>query len=76
VGKESEIVSVGIRSIITINSNIQFEQKKQFGAPNEVGHYVMHRDIKPIFSDAEEDLMNWYKAGPMKWKQMNLRLNL
>ena len=63
-GKEGEIVSVGNRSIITINSNIQFETKKRFAAAHELGHYEMHRDLKPIFSDTEEDLMNWYKAGP------------
>ena len=63
-GKEGEIVSVGGRSIITVNSNIQFETKKRFAATHELGHYEMHRDLRPIFSDTEEDLMNWYKAGP------------
>lgn len=63
-GKEGEIVSVGSRSIITVNSNIQFETKKRFAASHELGHYEMHRDKRPIFSDTEEDLINWYKAGP------------
>lgn len=63
-GKEGEIVSVGNRSIITVNSNIQFETKKRFAACHELGHYEMHRDKRPIFSDTEEDLINWYKAGP------------
>jgi len=63
-GKEGEIVSVGGRSIITINSAIQFETKKRFAAAHELGHYEMHKDIKPIFSDTEEDLMNWYRGGP------------
>ncbi|HYD90357.1 MAG TPA: ImmA/IrrE family metallo-endopeptidase, partial [Flavobacterium sp.] len=30
---------------------------------HELGHYEMHRDIKPIFSDTEEDLLNWYRGG-------------
>jgi len=64
VGKEGEIVSVDNRSIITINANIQFETKKRFAAAHELGHYELHRHLKPIFSDTEEDLMNWYKAGP------------
>lgn len=63
-GKEGEIVSVGGRSIITINSSIAFETKKRFAAAHELGHYEMHRDIQPIFSDTEEDLMSWYKGGP------------
>ena len=63
-GKEGEIVSVGNKSIIQVNSNIQFETKKRFAAAHELGHYEMHRNLQPIFSDTEEDLMNWYKAGP------------
>ncbi len=63
-GKEGEIVSVNNKSVIVINSNIKFETKKRFAAAHELGHYEMHRHLKPIFSDTEEDLMNWYKAGP------------
>lgn len=62
-GKEGEIVSVDGRSIITINSNIQFVTKKRFATAHELGHYELHRTLKPIFSDTEEDLMNWYKSG-------------
>lgn len=66
IGKEGEIVSVAGRSIITINSNIKFESKKRFVAAHELGHYEMHRESFPIFSDTEEDLLNWYKAGPLE----------
>ena len=38
-GKDGEIVSVNNRSIITINSDIQFETKKRFAAAHELGHY-------------------------------------
>lgn len=62
-GKEGEIVSVDDRSIITVNSNIQYEPKKRFAAAHELGHYELHRSLKPIFSDTEESLMNWYKTG-------------
>jgi len=65
-GKEGEIVSVGGRSIITINSSIPVQTKKRFAAAHELGHYEMHRDIRPIFSDTEEDLMNWYRSGPQE----------
>jgi len=63
-GKEGEIVSVDDRSIITVNSNIAFETKKRFAAAHELGHFEMHRTLQPIYSDTEEDLMNWYKGGP------------
>jgi Zn-dependent peptidase ImmA (M78 family) len=66
VGKEGEIVSVNGKSIITVNSNITFESKKRFAAAHELGHFEMHRELRPIFTDTEEDLMNWYKAGPQE----------
>jgi Zn-dependent peptidase ImmA (M78 family) len=64
VGKEGEIVSVGNRSIITVNSNIEFEAKKRFAAAHELGHFEMHRTLKPIFSDTEADMLSWYQGGP------------
>jgi Predicted Zn peptidase len=63
VGKDGEIVSVAGHSIITINSLIAIETKKRFAAAHELGHYEMHRNLKPIFSDTEEDLMDWYRGG-------------
>jgi len=62
--KDGEIVSVGGRSIITVNSTIQYETRKRFAAAHELGHFELHKDLRPIFSDTEEDLMNWYKSGP------------
>lgn len=62
--KEGKIVSVGGKSIITINSNIAFESKRRFAAAHELGHYEMHRNLKPIFTDTDEQLMDWYKGGP------------
>ncbi|MFT4155196.1 ImmA/IrrE family metallo-endopeptidase [Parafilimonas sp.] len=62
-GREGEIVSVGDRSIISINSDILFETKKRFAAAHELGHYEMHRHIRPVFSDTEEELMSWYRGG-------------
>ena len=65
-GKEGEIVTFGNRSIITINSNIQFESKKRFAAAHELGHFELHRNLTPIFFDTEYDLINWYQAGPQE----------
>ena len=63
-GKEGEIVSVGQRSIITVNSNILFLPKKRFAGAHELGHYELHRTIQPVFCDSEEELMSWYRGGP------------
>ena len=63
-GKDGDIVSAAGRSIITINSTIPFDTRKRFAAAHELGHYEMHRTLKPVFLDTEYDLMNWYRGGP------------
>jgi Zn-dependent peptidase ImmA (M78 family) len=61
--KDGLIVTCGNRSIIRINSNIEFEFKKRFAAAHELGHFAMHRSLKPVFSDNDEDLVAWYRGG-------------
>jgi len=65
-GKDGEIVSYKNKSIIQVNSNIPYETRKRFAGAHELGHYEMHRNLQPVFTDTEEDLMNWYKAGPQE----------
>lgn len=65
-GKEGEIVSVGARSIITVNSDIAFRTKKRFVAAHELGHYELHRGLATVSFDTEYELINWYKAGPQE----------
>src|SRR6185312_3890210 len=65
-GKDGEIVSYHGKSIIHVNSEIPFESRKRFAAAHELGHYEMHSVLQPVFTDTEEDMMNWYKAGPQE----------
>lgn len=61
--KDGEIVTVGSRSIVTINSNIPFETRRRFAAAHELGHYELHRKLAPVYLDTEMDLINWYQHG-------------
>lgn len=61
--KDGEIVSFNGRSIIQVNSNIEHIPKRRFTAAHELGHFEMHRSIKPIFSDTESELLSWYQGG-------------
>lgn len=61
--KEGEIVSYNGRSIIQINSEITNEYRKRFAAIHELGHHELHSHLQPIFSDNEQDMLNWYKSG-------------
>lgn len=63
-GKEGEIITVKGKSIITINSQIEYESKKRFAAAHELGHFEMHKDLYPIISDTDQDLLSWFQGGP------------
>jgi Zn-dependent peptidase ImmA (M78 family) len=62
-GKDGEIVTVDGRSIITVNADIPYETRKRFAAAHELGHFEMHRSLKPVFIDTEYDLLDWYRGG-------------
>lgn len=61
---EGRIVTVGGKTLITINSGITYEGKKRYAIAHELGHFEMHKDKIPIFSDNEESFVDWLKAGP------------
>jgi Zn-dependent peptidase ImmA (M78 family) len=62
-GKDGQIISYQSNSIIQVNSNIQYETRKRFAAAHELGHFELHRTLKPIFTDTEAELLSWYKSG-------------
>lgn len=63
-GKEGEIVSFHGQSTITINSSIDFLPKKRFAQAHELGHYELHRDILPMISDTEYNMVSWFQSNP------------
>jgi hypothetical protein len=61
---EGRIVSVGRKTLITINSQIKIEGKKRYAIAHEIGHFEMHRDQIPVITDSEENFVDWLKEGP------------
>lgn len=47
------------RSIITVNSGLQFEGRRRFTIAHELGHHEMHRDSLEIHGENESTL-SWY----------------
>lgn len=51
------------KAFITINSSISYLGKARFVAAHELGHFMMHKGIQPMFTDDDTTLMDWYKSG-------------
>lgn len=59
---EGRIVFGDIKTIITINSEIEYEGKRRFVIAHELGHYEMHRDVVAIHHDTDATL-EFFKYG-------------
>lgn len=53
------------RSIVTINSDIEFPQKKRFVLAHELGHIICHANRDATFSD-DYNTLEAYKHGPQE----------
>jgi len=59
---DGRIVFGNSRTIITINSEIEYEGKRRFTLAHEIGHLVMHRDHFVIHNDNDATL-EYFKQG-------------
>jgi Zn-dependent peptidase ImmA (M78 family) len=53
------------RSIVSLNSNIEFPQKKRFVLAHELGHIILHGGKEATFSD-DYATLEAYKNGPQE----------
>ena len=53
------------RSIVSLNSNIEFPQRKRFVLAHELGHILLHGGIEATFSD-DYSTLDGYKHGPQE----------
>lgn len=60
---EGRILINGESAIITIDSKIVQPSRKNFVIAHELGHFRLHKNIKPLFSDTEKELQEWYAKG-------------
>src|SRR5574337_91715 len=63
-GSEGRILIKGDSGIISINSNITNSGKRNFILAHEIGHFILHKNLHPLFSDNHKTLSDWYKNGP------------
>lgn len=61
-GSEGRILMRGNTAIISINSSITNTGKKNFVIAHEIGHFVLHKDLK-LLVDNSKTLAEWHKKG-------------
>ena len=58
-GSQGRILINNNSAIITINSDLTHEGKKNFVIAHEIGHFLMHKHIISVFSDTQSTLSEW-----------------
>jgi len=58
-GCEGRIIHNEKHSIITVNSNNEFESRKRFTIAHEIGHFLMHRN-DPINHNDDVSSLSWF----------------
>lgn len=62
-GSEGHILRSNGLTLITVNSGITYQPKKNFVIAHELGHSVLHKDVSPLFCDTEKTLSEWHQKG-------------
>ncbi|NCD70956.1 ImmA/IrrE family metallo-endopeptidase [Mucilaginibacter agri] len=65
-GSEGRILIKGDNAIITVNSSISYEPRKNWVIAHEIGHFCLHKDVVPLFSDTDKTLSDWFQKGPQE----------
>lgn len=63
------------KSIVSLNANIEFPQKKRFVLAHELGHMILHGDKEATFSD-DHLTLEAYKHGPQETEANNFAAEL
>lgn len=65
-GSEGRILIKGDSAVITVNTNITYEPRKNWVIAHEIGHFCLHKNIVPLFSDTDKTLSDWFQKGPQE----------
>lgn len=64
-GSDGRIIINGNYGIISINSNIYNQPRRDFIIAHEIGHFILHKNLI-ICSDTHKTLSDWHQKGPQE----------
>lgn len=62
---DGRLVMKNGRSIVTVDSKIEFHKRKRFVLAHELGHIILHADTEASFTD-DDSTLEGYKRGPQE----------
>lgn len=55
---DGKIIKGKLKTLIKVNSNIQFEPRKRFTIAHEIGHHLLHNNLE--VHDENSNTLNWF----------------
>jgi Zn-dependent peptidase ImmA (M78 family) len=65
-GSEGRILIRKNSAVITISSEITHPGKRNFVLSHEIGHFLLHKQVSPLYCDTDQTLADWYRNGPQE----------
>lgn len=72
---DGKIIRGNSKTLIKINSDIEFEERKRFTAAHEIGHYLLHDKLDLEVHNETSNTLNWFndaetqaKKGVQEWE--------
>lgn len=66
---DGKIIRGKSKTLIKINSEIQFEERKRFTIAHEVGHYLLHDKLDLEVHNETANTLNWFNSAEQQAKK-------
>jgi Zn-dependent peptidase ImmA (M78 family) len=66
---DGKIIRGNSKTLIKVNSDIQFEERKRFTIAHEIGHYLIHDKLNLEVHDETSNTLNWFNATEQQAKK-------
>ncbi|MCU0349360.1 MAG: ImmA/IrrE family metallo-endopeptidase [Flavobacterium sp.] len=66
---DGKIIRGNTKTLIKVNSDIKFEERKRFTIAHEIGHYLLHNKLELDVHNETSNSLNWFNSAEQQAKK-------
>jgi hypothetical protein len=66
---DGKIIRGNTKTLIKVNSDIKFEERKRFTIAHEIGHYILHNKLELDVHNETSNSLNWFNSAEQQAKK-------
>jgi len=66
---DGKIIRGNTKTLIKVNSDIKFEERKRFTVAHEIGHYLLHNKLDLEVHNETSNSLNWFNSAEQQAKK-------